>query len=104
MITALALVVLGWYYLRLPALAGIGRYDLYAQLPRTGGLYETGNVTYRGSTIGKVTAVEPTRDGVRATMSIDDRYRVPVNASANVHSVSAVGEQYIDLVSTGNPG
>ncbi len=55
-------------------------------------------------TIGKVIAVEPTETGARATMSIDNRYKIPVDASANVHSVSAIGEQYLDLVSTGNPG
>ncbi|WP_156747335.1 MCE family protein, partial [Mycobacterium sp. E2462] len=32
------------------------------------------------------------------------RYKIPVDASADVHSVSAVGEQYLDLVSTGHPG
>ena len=37
-------------------------------------------------------------------MSIDNRYKIPADASANVHSVSAIGEQYLDLVSTGNPG
>ena len=37
-------------------------------------------------------------------MSIDSRYKIPVDASANVHSVSAIGEQYLDLVSTGDPG
>ena len=62
------------------------------------------NVTYRGTTIGKVTAVEPTERGAKATMSIDSRYKIPVDASADVHSVSAIGEQYLDLVSTGNPG
>ncbi len=101
-ITVLALTVLGWFYLRLPTLAGIGQYTLTAELPASGGLYRTSNVTYRGSTIGKVTSVEPTENGVRATMSISDRYKVPVDAIANVHSVSAVGEQYIDLVSSGN--
>jgi phospholipid/cholesterol/gamma-HCH transport system substrate-binding protein len=99
-----AVLVMGWYYLRIPSLVGVGRYTVYAELPQSGGLYRTANVTYRGITIGKVTAVEPTRRGARATMSIDDRYQVPADASANVHSVSAVGEQYIDLVSMGNRG
>ena len=61
-------------------------------------------MTYRGITIGKVTDVEPTEQGARATMSIDSHYKIPIDATANVHSVSAVGEQYLDLVSTGNPG
>ena len=103
-LTLIALVALGWYYLRLPSLAGIGQYKLYADLPRSGGLYATANVTYRGTTIGKVTDVEPTEHGARAEMSIDSQFKIPVDASANVHSVSAIGEQYLDLVSTGNPG
>ena len=103
-LTILAITVLGWYYLRVPSLVGIGQYTLYAELPRSGGLYATANVTYRGTQIGKVTAVEPTQDGARATMRIEDRYKIPVDATANVHSVSAIGEQFLDLVSTGNPG
>ncbi len=103
-LTVAALVALGWYYLRLPSLVGIGQYTLTADLPASGGLYRTSNVTYRGIQIGKVTKVQPTVKGARATLSIDKRYRIPVDATANVHSVSAVGEQYLDLVSTGNPG
>lgn len=97
-------VALGGYYLRLPTVAGIGQYTLKADLPASGGLYPTANVTYRGETIGKVTAVEPTEAGAQATMSIANRFKIPIDASANVHSVSAVGEQYLDLVSVGNPG
>ena len=37
-------------------------------------------------------------------MRIDSKFKIPADASANVHSVSAIGEQYLDLVSTGNPG
>jgi phospholipid/cholesterol/gamma-HCH transport system substrate-binding protein len=103
-LTVVALLVLGWYYLRIPSLVGIGQYQLKADLPASGGLYPTSNVTYRGITIGKVTDVEPTEHGAQATMSIDSRYKIPIDASADVHSVSAVGEQYLDLVSVGNPG
>jgi phospholipid/cholesterol/gamma-HCH transport system substrate-binding protein len=104
-LTVIALVVLGWYYLRLPSVAGIGQYELKADLPRSGGLYATANVTYLGSQIGKVTKVEPTERGAEATMSIDSNIKIPVDATANVHSVSAIGEQYLDLVSTSDkPG
>ncbi|MDT5075662.1 MAG: phospholipid/cholesterol/gamma-HCH transport system substrate-binding protein [Mycobacterium sp.] len=99
-LTIIALTALGWYYLRLPAVAGIGQYTLYAELPRSGGLYSTANVTYRGTQIGKVTDVVPTERGAKATMSIDSNFKIPADASANVHSVSAIGEQYLDLVST----
>ncbi|HZE15734.1 MAG TPA: MCE family protein [Mycobacterium sp.] len=103
-LSVITAIVLGWYYLRIPSLVGIGQYTLQADLPASGGLYKTANVTYRGETIGTVTAVEPTETGVQATMSIASRYKIPIDASANVHSVSAVGEQYLDLVSVGNPG
>ncbi|ODR14764.1 mammalian cell entry protein [Mycobacterium shimoidei] len=103
-LTAITAVVLGGYYLRLPSAMGIGQYTLKVNLPVSGGLYKTANVTYRGETIGKVTAVVPTETGVQATMRIASRYKIPIDASANVHSVSALGEQYVDLVSEGNPG
>ena len=73
LVTVSVMVALGWYYLRLPTVFGVGQYTLYAQLPRSGGLYATANVTYRGVQIGKVTKVEPTGRGARATLSIDDQ-------------------------------
>ena len=69
-LTLIALIVLGWFYLRLPSVVGIGQYELKADLPASGGLYRTANVTYRGITIGKVTDVEPTERGASVTMSI----------------------------------
>src|SRR5437764_713484 len=83
-LTVITLAVLGLYYLHLPSLVGVGQYTLKADLPTSGGLYRTANVTYRGGTIGKVTAVKPTKTGVEVTMSIQDRYHIPVDASANV--------------------
>ena len=88
-LTVITAVALGGYYLRIPSAAGIGQYTLKADLPASGGLYKTANVTYRGETIGTVTAVEPTETGAQATMSISNRYKIPIDASANVHSVSA---------------
>ncbi|WP_412485558.1 MCE family protein [Mycolicibacterium frederiksbergense] len=103
-LTVVALVVLSLGYLRLPSYAGIGMYRLYANLPNSAGLYETANVTFRGTTVGKVTAVEPTEQGARVTMNIEDDTKVPVDTIANVHSVSAVGEQFLDLTSDENTG
>ena len=42
-------------FLKLPAkMFGIGRYSVTMQLPESGGLYGTGNVTYRGVEVGRV--------------------------------------------------
>jgi phospholipid/cholesterol/gamma-HCH transport system substrate-binding protein len=104
LLTVIALGTLAFYYLRLPTLAGVGHYTLTADLPVAGGLYETANVTYRGITIGKVVDVQPTATGAQAVLRIDDAYKVPADASANVHSVSAAGEQYLDLASPHDSG
>ncbi|CAN3127584.1 MCE family protein [Mycobacterium sp. smrl_JER01] len=84
-------------YLQAPTLLGIGRITVTMQLPSTGGLYRFSNVTYRGVEIGKVTDVRATRDGAEATLSLSTSPRVPADLQAEVRSVSAVGEQYVDL-------
>lgn len=84
-------------YLQAPVLLGIGRMTVALKLPNTGGLYEFSNVTYRGIEVGKVTGIEPTSDGVTVTMSLKSSPQIPADLTANVRSVSAVGEQYVDL-------
>ncbi|MBH0776637.1 MCE family protein [Nocardia bovistercoris] len=106
-LTVIGLVVMGGTYMKVPAMFGIGRYDITVHLAATGGLYETANVAYRGTNIGVVKQVRLTGEGVEALASIDSDYRVPADSHAWVRSVSAVGEQYLDLVppenSSGKP-
>ncbi|NEW38782.1 MCE family protein [Nocardia cyriacigeorgica] len=97
-LTIIGLGVMGGAYVKLPAMVGIGRYDVTVELAATGGLYETANVAYRGTNVGKVTAVRLTPEGVAADLSIDSDYKIPADVEAWVRSVSAVGEQYVDLV------
>ena len=84
-------------YVQAPTLLGIGRITVTLELPTSGGLYRFSNVTYRGVQVGKVTAVVPTRAGAKATLSLDASPRIPADLQAQVRSVSAVGEQYVDL-------
>ena len=85
-------------YMQLPTLLGIGRIAVKLELPRTGGLYEFSNVTYRGVQIGRVTDVRATRDGAVATLTLASSPKIPADLQASVLSVSAVGEQYVDLL------
>jgi phospholipid/cholesterol/gamma-HCH transport system substrate-binding protein len=85
------------FYIQAPTLFGIGRMTVTLELPATGGLYRFSNVTYRGVQVGKVTAVALTADGAKATLSLGTSPKVPANLQAAVLSVSAVGEQYVDL-------
>jgi virulence factor Mce-like protein len=84
-------------YMQVPTLLGVGRVTVTMELPATGGLYRFSNVTYRGAQVGKVTAVELMPNGVRATLSLDSSVKIPGDLQAQVRSVSAVGEQYVDL-------
>ena len=84
-------------YIQVPTLLGIGRMTIKLELPRTGGLYQFSNVTYRGVQIGRVTDIHATRAGAEATLSLATSPKVPADLQANVLSVSAVGEQYVDL-------
>jgi phospholipid/cholesterol/gamma-HCH transport system substrate-binding protein len=84
-------------YIQAPTLLGIGRINVTLRLPEAGGLYRFANVTYRGVQIGKVTAVDVDRAGAVATLSLDSTPAVPADLRAEVRSVSAVGEQYVDL-------
>ncbi|WP_040798659.1 MCE family protein [Nocardia higoensis] len=96
-LSVIGLTVMGTVYMKLPQLLGIGSITVYLDLPETGGLYRFGNVTYRGVEVGRVTAVELTDDGVRATLTLDTDHPIPADLEALVRSVSAVGEQYVEL-------
>jgi phospholipid/cholesterol/gamma-HCH transport system substrate-binding protein len=80
------------------------RVDVTVTLPRSGGLYEGSEVTYRGVRIGKVTELDLTADGVSAKVRLDGSARVPVDARPKVRSLSPVGEQYIDFQPTTDEG
>src|SRR5215472_17176367 len=85
------------FYIQAPTLFGIGRMTITLQLPSTGGLYRFSNVTYRGVQVGKVTDVKLTETGAEATLTLDTSPKIPADLKAEVRSVSAVGEQYVDL-------
>src|ERR1700742_3679800 len=85
------------FYIQAPALLGIGRMTVPLELPSTGGLYQFSNVTYREVQLGKVPSVGLTPTGAKATLSLGTSPKVPANLTAKVLSVSAVGEQYVDL-------
>ncbi|MCV7423786.1 MCE family protein [Mycobacterium yunnanensis] len=103
-ITVVVITTVSLLYLHVPAALGFGTYTLTANFAASGGLYEKSNVTYRGTTVGQVTAVSLTHGhGVDATMKLDTGTSIPANVTASVKSMSAIGEQYIDLVPPADP-
>jgi len=90
-------LVMIFVYVQVPTLLGIGRITVTLELPSTGGLYRFSNVTYRGAQIGRVTEVDLTDTGAKATLSLDTSPKIPADLQADVRSISAVGEQYVEL-------
>ena len=100
--TLVALAAMGLmtlHFMKLPAmLFDVGRYEITLELAQTGGLYSGGNVTYRGTEVGRVDSVQLTPTGVEAVLSLKSGIDVPSDLRAEVHSQSAIGEQYVALL------
>jgi virulence factor Mce-like protein len=90
--------VMALRYLNVPVFVGIGRITVVLELPAGGGLYQFSNVTYRGVKVGEVTDIGLTPIGARATLSLTSSPAIPADLHAEVRSMSAVGEQYVDLL------
>ena len=102
-ISVTASTILAVQYIRLPQLAfGADHYDVRLELPESGGLYKRGNVTYRGTEVGEIKNVRLTKNGVEATLTLKSSVPVPSDLDAEVHSQTAVGEQYVELLPRNN--
>jgi phospholipid/cholesterol/gamma-HCH transport system substrate-binding protein len=86
-------------FIQAPALLfGIGHYTVIVELPSAGGLYKSSNVTYRGTEVGRVEDVRINGRGAEAVLTLKSGVDIPSDLDAQVHSQSAVGEQYVALL------
>lgn len=97
-LSVLALTFASLKYVSLPQLIGVGHFEVAAEFKDTSGLYPRALVTYRGVDIGEVKSLDLGPDGVMVRLQIDHGQDIPTNTRAEIHSTSAVGEQYLDLV------
>jgi phospholipid/cholesterol/gamma-HCH transport system substrate-binding protein len=98
-VTVISVTNMAVNYLNLPAmLFETGRYTVTVHLAHSAGLYESANVTYNGTEVGRVEKVVATPAGADATLTLKSRIDIPSDLDAQVHSQSAVGEQFIALV------
>jgi phospholipid/cholesterol/gamma-HCH transport system substrate-binding protein len=94
-------VLLGFGYILFDVFGwrlGAQRFDVTVVLARAGGIYPTADVTYRGVAVGKVVSLQLTATNVRTKIAINPSAKIPADSEANVKQLSAVGEQYLDLV------
>lgn len=107
LLALVAVVLLGGYYVLVNVLhLSVGRapFDVTLQLPRGGGIYTSADVTYRGVDVGTVTAVRVQPQGVAVTLQLDHGTTIPGDVDADVRQLSAIGEQYVDLVPRSSGG
>jgi phospholipid/cholesterol/gamma-HCH transport system substrate-binding protein len=98
-VSLIALSVMAFGYLSVPTLLfGYGHYTVTVQLPEAAGLYKRANVTYLGAEVGSVEDVKVADGGVQAVLSLESDIKIPSHLQAQVHSTSAIGEQYVELL------
>ncbi len=90
--------VLAVTFLRVPEQLGIGRHTVQVEFAQGAGLYPGAEVTYLGHPVGKVEGMDLEGDRLVAELSLVDDVEIPATVGAEIHSRSAVGEQYVELV------
>lgn len=106
-LAVLLVLVLGMYHVGINILhLQIGRspFTVQMQLTEAGGVYPRSEVTYRGKLVGRVTDVELRPGGVLVDLRLDEGTKVPRDTDAVVASLSAAGEQFVDLRPRTNEG
>jgi phospholipid/cholesterol/gamma-HCH transport system substrate-binding protein len=103
-LSAVGMVYVGASYLGIvDSVLGRG-YTVHVLLPKSGGLFEGSEVTYRGVKIGKVSDMDVERDGLKVDVALEEEARVPASAPVFVYNLSAVGEQYLSFEPTSKAG
>ncbi len=103
-ITVISLASMFVFYMRGPASLGIGVYHVSLQMRDSGGLYQGAQVSYRSVPVGIVQSLSATRTGALANLRIDQGISIPSDLAAQVRSMSAIGEQYVNLVPSPKAG
>jgi phospholipid/cholesterol/gamma-HCH transport system substrate-binding protein len=101
--SVVGILVLAVVFLRVPEALGLGRYTVNVQFSQGAGLYKGAQVNYLGTPVGKVRSMKLTDNGILVGLAIKNGTEIPRNSTAEIHSVSAVGEQYVELVPTTKP-
>ena len=99
LITAIGVGYAGFRYAGFGDLFSTTTYPVRVQLAQSGGIFTGADVTYRGVSVGRVGALTIIPEGVEAQLDIRrDAPAIPADVDAAVHNLSAIGEQYVDLL------
>ena len=93
-----AVIFAGVRYVGIPERYLGQSYEIAVDLPESGGIFPNAEVTLRGVPVGRVESLELTSDGVRAHLQLEKDVQVPEDTEVRVAHLSAVGEQYVELI------
>ncbi|MBF6173066.1 MCE family protein [Nocardia blacklockiae] len=86
------------------AVTNIGKTHVTAYFPSTTGLYAGDDVRVLGVKVGKINSIEPGRDRVKVTMTVDRGVDIPADANAVAVSPSLVSARFVQLAPVYNGG
>jgi phospholipid/cholesterol/gamma-HCH transport system substrate-binding protein len=72
-------------------------YTITADVTQAPSLFENGRVMVRGVKVGTITNVEPRAEGVRVTMTIDTRVKLPDDAHLSVIPITVIADRYVQI-------
>jgi phospholipid/cholesterol/gamma-HCH transport system substrate-binding protein len=105
LITLIGVSFVGARYARLDRLVMDESYEVVAHFDESGGIFTGAEVAYRGVTVGQVSDMRLTDEGVDVVLDIEnDHQDIPRDTKALVANRSAVGEQFVDLQPTRKKG
>lgn len=97
LIAAVGMAFVGARYAQLDRFFSDDSFTVTADFAQSGGIFTGAEVTYRGTSVGRVGKLHLAKGGVYVDMDIDKEAKIPADARAVVANRSAIGEQYIDL-------
>lgn len=104
-VAVVGIVYTGVRYANLGAVVGATSYPVTMRMAQSGGIFTGADVTYRGVSVGRVGPLTLTADGVDVQLDIDTAApAIPSAVTAQVRNLSAIGEQYVDLLPDTNSG
>ncbi|WP_245400524.1 MCE family protein [Nocardia albiluteola] len=87
------------------AVTNIGKTHITAYFPSTNGIYSGDNVEILGVKVGRIDSIEPGKDNVKVTMTVDRGVDIPADARGVIISPSLVSARFVQLAPayTGGP-
>ncbi|WP_067670213.1 MCE family protein [Nocardia miyunensis] len=92
---ALVVALAGWIVYS--AVTNIGKTHITAYFPSTNAIYAGDNVEILGVKVGRINSIEPGKDNVKVTMTVDRGVDIPADARAVIISPSLVSARFVQL-------